>query len=44
LEAAAALGISESTVQRELRLAKAWLYRALSQPRGMNADQAASGG
>jgi RNA polymerase sigma factor (TIGR02999 family) len=32
LEAATALGVSESTVQRELRLAKAWLYRALSQP------------
>ena len=30
-EAAATLGISESTVQRELRLAKAWLYRELSQ-------------
>jgi RNA polymerase sigma factor (TIGR02999 family) len=30
-EAAATLGISESTVQRELRLAKAWLYRELNQ-------------
>lgn len=30
-EAAAALGISEATVQRDLRLAKAWLYRALNQ-------------
>ncbi len=29
-EAAAALGVSEGTVQRDLRLAKAWLYRALS--------------
>ena len=29
-EAAAALKVSESTVQRELRLAKAWIYRALS--------------
>ncbi len=30
-EAAAALGVSEATVQRDLRLAKAWLYRALQQ-------------
>ncbi len=29
LEAAAALNISEATVQRELRLAKAWLHHAL---------------
>jgi RNA polymerase sigma factor (TIGR02999 family) len=44
LEAAAALGISESTVQRELRLAKAWLYRALSQTPGKTQDQAATCG
>ncbi len=31
LEAGAALNISEATVHRELRLAKAWLYRALNQ-------------
>jgi RNA polymerase sigma factor (TIGR02999 family) len=30
LEAASVLGISEATVQRELRLAKSWLYRFLS--------------
>jgi len=30
-EAASALGISEATVQRDLKLAKAWLYRALNQ-------------
>ncbi|HEX4169615.1 MAG TPA: sigma-70 family RNA polymerase sigma factor [Bryobacteraceae bacterium] len=30
LEAASALGISEATIQRELRLARSWLYRALS--------------
>lgn len=30
-EAAAALGVSEPTVQRDLKLAKAWLYRALQQ-------------
>lgn len=30
-EAAEALQISEATVQRDLRMAKAWLYRALSQ-------------
>ena len=29
LEAAAALSISEATVQRDLKMAKAWLYRAL---------------
>ena len=28
-EAALALGVSESTVDRELKLAKAWLYREL---------------
>ena len=31
VEAGAALNISEATVQRELRLAKAWLHRALNQ-------------
>ena len=31
-EVAAALKISEPTVQRDLRMAKAWLYRALNQP------------
>lgn len=30
-EAAAALNISEATVQRDLRMAKAWLYRVLNQ-------------
>jgi RNA polymerase sigma factor (TIGR02999 family) len=30
-EAAAALNISEATVQRDLKMAKAWLYRALQQ-------------
>ena len=30
-EAAAALNISEATVQRDLRMAKAWLYRELNQ-------------
>jgi RNA polymerase sigma factor (TIGR02999 family) len=30
-EAAEALQVSEATVQRDLRMAKAWLYRALSQ-------------
>jgi RNA polymerase sigma factor (TIGR02999 family) len=44
LEAAAALGISESTVQRDLRLAKAWLYRALSRTQGKTQDQAATYG
>ena len=29
-EAAGALGISEATVHRELKMAKAWLYRDLS--------------
>ncbi len=29
-EAAEALGISEATVQRDLKMAKAWLYRALN--------------
>ena len=29
-EAAAVLNISEATVQRDLRMAKAWLYRALN--------------
>jgi RNA polymerase sigma factor (TIGR02999 family) len=33
-EAAAALNISEATVQRDLRMAKAWLYRALNQDSG----------
>ena len=33
-EAAAALNISEATVQRDLRMAKAWLYRALNQNSG----------
>ena len=33
-EAAAALNISEATVQRDLRMAKAWLYRALNQSSG----------
>ena len=32
-EAAAVLNISEATVQRDLRLAKAWLYRALNDSR-----------
>ncbi len=31
-EAAAALGVSEPTVQRDLKLAKAWLHRALQPP------------
>jgi len=31
-EAASALGISEATLHRELKLAKAWLYRELSSP------------
>ncbi|MBV9268429.1 MAG: sigma-70 family RNA polymerase sigma factor [Acidobacteriaceae bacterium] len=30
-EAAEVLGVSEATVQRDLRLAKAWLYRALNE-------------
>ncbi len=30
-EAGAALNISEATVQRDLKMAKAWLYRALNQ-------------
>jgi RNA polymerase sigma factor (TIGR02999 family) len=30
-EAAAALGVSEPTVQRDLKFAKAWLYRALQE-------------
>lgn len=30
-EAAAVLNISEATVQRDVRLAKAWLYRALTE-------------
>ena len=33
-EAALALNTSESTIQRELRMAKAWLYRNLSRDRG----------
>ena len=40
-EAAEALQISEATVQRDLKLAKVWLYRALNQP--PDASQAASG-
>ena len=31
-EAAEVLGVSEATVQRDLRMAKAWLYRALKPP------------
>jgi RNA polymerase sigma factor (TIGR02999 family) len=31
-ETGAALGISEATVHRELKMAKAWLYRDLSGP------------
>ncbi|MDT0630933.1 sigma-70 family RNA polymerase sigma factor [Rubrivirga sp. S365] len=31
-ETAAALGVSAATVQRDWRLARAWLYRALSDP------------
>ena len=31
VEAAAALDISEATVQRDLKIAKAWLYRALNE-------------
>jgi RNA polymerase sigma factor (TIGR02999 family) len=31
-EAAAALGVSEPTIQRDLKLAKAWLYRTLQAP------------
>jgi DNA-directed RNA polymerase specialized sigma24 family protein len=31
-EAAEALGISTATVEREWALAKAWLYRRLSEP------------
>lgn len=31
-EAAAALGLSAATVHRELRMAKAWLHRELTQP------------
>lgn len=30
-EAAAALQISEATVQRDLKLAKVWLYRAINE-------------
>jgi RNA polymerase sigma-70 factor (ECF subfamily) len=33
-ETAAALGISEATVHRELKMAKAWLYRDLAGPDG----------
>jgi RNA polymerase sigma-70 factor (ECF subfamily) len=33
-ETAAALGISEATVHRELKMAKAWLYRDLAGPGG----------
>ena len=33
-ETAAALGISAATVHRELRVAKAWLYREIGQERG----------
>jgi RNA polymerase sigma factor (TIGR02999 family) len=33
-ETAAALGISEATVHRELKMAKAWLYRDLAGPAG----------
>ena len=33
-ETAAALGISPATVHRELRVAKAWLYREIGQERG----------
>lgn len=37
-EAAEALGISRATVDRELRLAKAWLHRELSLPLTQNAQ------
>ena len=33
-EAAEVLNVSETTVQRDLRMAKAWLYRALNPPAG----------
>jgi RNA polymerase sigma factor (TIGR02999 family) len=33
-ETARALGVSSATVHRELRVAKAWLYRELAQDRG----------
>jgi RNA polymerase sigma factor (TIGR02999 family) len=40
-EAAEALQISEATVQRDLKLAKAWLYRALNQvPEGAQGSDA----
>ena len=35
-EAAAVLQISEATVQRDLKMAKAWLYRALKRASQMN--------
>jgi DNA-directed RNA polymerase specialized sigma24 family protein len=31
-EAAEVLGVSEATVQREWRFARAWLYRELARP------------